>query len=475
MAISLTGLASGLDTETVIAQLMAIEQNKVTAVKWREISVTQHKNDLNTVKSKLDALKTAVNDLSLSSTWKPVQTTASSDPTKVDVAVLGGAGIGGYSIQVDKLASSAQHGFAYTPNAAAGKLTLYYGNDPGADGASKVTIDVPENATAQQLADAVNANEGSPVYAAIVKDGAEERIVFSARKTGESGDFTVDTSQLAGGQLTEIGTYARTGSILNASYRFDGEAVARTSESNVLEDLIPGVRVTLKGVTTSPASISTSSPAINTDEIIKKIQAVVDAYNAVVTTTRSEMSEKKVPGASSTLDLQKGQLFGDTGLSSMLTNLKRTMTQTLSGLGINSLAEIGIDVPKSSGGASSEDAKAGKLTLDTEKLKAALNADYTKVREAFMGAAGVDGFSKTIAKYVDSQTGKDGVLTGRMESDDTTLKNFAKQIEKLNERMATQEKRLRAQFAAMETALNFAQTQQAWLTSQIATLPTYSY
>ena len=37
--------------------------------------------------------------------------------------------------------------------------------------------------------------------------------------------------------------------------------------------------------------------------------------------------------------------------------------------------------------------------------------------------------------------------------------------------MAAEQKRLKAQFAAMETALNNSQTQQAWLTSQIASLP----
>ena len=58
-----------------------------------------------------------------------------------------------------------------------------------------------------------------------------------------------------------------------------------------------------------------------------------------------------------------------------------------------------------------------------------------------------------------------------MTSDDTTLKDFTDQIDKLNTRMATEQKRLKAQFAAMETALNNSQTQQAWLTSQIATLP----
>ena len=52
-----------------------------------------------------------------------------------------------------------------------------------------------------------------------------------------------------------------------------------------------------------------------------------------------------------------------------------------------------------------------------------------------------------------------------MASDDTRLKGFTDQIAKLNERMAVQEKRLKAQFAAMESALNASQSQQAWLTS----------
>ena len=58
-----------------------------------------------------------------------------------------------------------------------------------------------------------------------------------------------------------------------------------------------------------------------------------------------------------------------------------------------------------------------------------------------------------------------------MTSDDSILKDFTKQIDKMNERMKTTEARLKAQFAAMETALNNSQTQQAWLTSQISSLP----
>ena len=71
-----------------------------------------------------------------------------------------------------------------------------------------------------------------------------------------------------------------------------------------------------------------------------------------------------------------------------------------------------------------------------------------------------------------SQTGTNGAITGRMKSDDARLKGFTEQITKLNTRMETEQKRLKAQFAAMESALNNSQTQQAWLTSQISTLST---
>ena len=186
--------------------------------------------------------------------------------------------------------------------------------------------------------------------------------MLSARKTGENSNFTVDTSALAGGQMTEVPAYSRTGTTLNASYTLDGEASPRTSESNIIENAIPGVRLTLKGITTSPVSVTTTPAAVDTEAITKKITALVDAYNAVVTATRAELTEKKIPTATTTSDLQKGQLFGDTGMTSMLGSLKASMTQTSRGLGLTSLADIGISVPKSTGGATSQDAKAGKLT-----------------------------------------------------------------------------------------------------------------
>ena len=479
MPVTLSGMASGLDTESIISQLMALEQNKVTAVQRRQIGMQQHKDDLTAIKGKLDAFKTAAAALSDTATWKATQTTTSSDPTKVDVSLLGGAGIGGHSIKVNKLASSAQHGFTYMPSATAGSLTLHYGTGPGSDtapGNSKVTISVAANATAAEVATAINANEGAPVYAAVIKENdGTERVILSARKTGENSNFTVDTSALgAGSSLTEVPAYERVGATaLNASYQIDGETTPRESESNIVENAIPGVRLTLKGVTGDPATITTTQAAINKDDIAKKVKALVDGYNAIVTSVRAELTEKSDPKATTTAALQKGKLFGDTSLTSMLSQLKGQMTQVVTGLGLTGLADLGIDIPKTTGAASSEDAKAGKLTFDTEKLTKALDADWTKVRDLFAGKGATKGVSSLLGDWVSGQTGTNGVLTGRMTSDDSVLKDYTTQITKLQERMKMTETRLKAQFSAMEKALNNSQTQQAWLTSQISSLPSY--
>lgn len=472
--ITLTGMASGLDTDSIISQLMALEQNKVTAVQMRQVKVQAHKDDLSSIKSKLDAFKTAATALSDAATWKATQTTSSSDITKLGVTLLSGAGIGGHTVQIDKLASSAQHGFTYTSSATAGSLDLSYAPTAADPTPAKVTINVAANATASDVATLINANESSPVYAAVIKDASDnERIVLSARKTGQDSDFAVDTTAMgAGSSLVEDGAYSRTGTTLNASYKLDGEAVARESQSNIIENAIPGVRLTLKGVTASPMSVTTTPAAIDTDAVTKKVQALVDAYNAVVTATRTELTEKSDPKATTSSGLKTGTLFGDSGLSSMLGSLKSQMTQVVSGLGLTSLADLGITVPKTTGGATTEDAKAGKMSFDTAKFAEVLNADYTKVRDLFAGKGTTKGISSLISDYVGTQTSTNGVLTGRMNSDDTVLKDYTAQIDKLNDRMKTTQERLKAQFTAMETALNQSQTQQAWLTSQISSLPT---
>jgi flagellar hook-associated protein 2 len=155
----------------------------------------------------------------------------------------------------------------------------------------------------------------------------------------------------------------------------------------------------------------------------------------------------------------------------MLGQLKSQMTQTVPGLGLTSLADLGITIPKATGGASSQDAKDGKLTFDSSKLTSQLNADWTKVRDLFAGKGTTKGISGLVSNYVDTQTGTKGILTGRISSDDKQLSDFDDQIKQMNDRMQAEQDRLKAQFSAMESAMAQSQSTQAWLTSQIASLP----
>src|SRR5262249_25493859 len=122
--VNLTGMASGLDTDSIIQQLMAVEQQNVTNVQMKQVKVQAHKDALTALQTKMAAVQTAANALSGPKTWGTSQTTTSSDPTRVGAQLISVAGVGGHTIQVDKLASSAQHGYSYTPSASQGSLTF---------------------------------------------------------------------------------------------------------------------------------------------------------------------------------------------------------------------------------------------------------------------------------------------------------------------------------------------------------------
>jgi flagellar hook-associated protein 2 len=115
---------------------------------------------------------------------------------------------------------------------------------------------------------------------------------------------------------------------------------------------------------------------------------------------------------------------------------------------------------------------AGKLTFDSTKLSTALDTNATQVQQLFDGVGVRKGFGVLVSDFVNSQNGANGVLTGRMNSDGKSLTDLTKQINDTNSRLNDEEARLKAQFANMEVALQNAQSQQSWLTGQIASLPT---
>jgi flagellar hook-associated protein 2 len=446
-ALGLSGLASGVDTSSIVAQLMALERQKTTKLGYRKAAVTGEQAALKDVAAKLNAFKAAALALKSPDSWKETQTVESSDPTRLTVAKVSGAGIGGHTVTVSRLAASAQRTYAWTPPAAAFDLEVGY----SAPGSTPATISVAAGATAAQVAEKVNALATSPVYAAVVKDSAgNDQLVLSARKSGQGGVFDVTNPP----GMTPIASKLTD---LDAAFTVDG--VAGTSESNVLESAIPGLRLTLKAVTSDPITVTLGEPALDRAAVATKVKAMVEAYNAVVTSTRTKLSEKSAALPGSDFEAARGQLFGDTQLSGMLSRLRQQVTELGAG-SMDDLADIGIGVPKSTG-AVSEDAKAGKLVIDDAKLTAALEADFTLVKGV------LDGFATEMDAFVTTQTKG---LDSRVTNGDATLRMLTAQVDRTNERLDLREKRLTAQFAAMEMALQASQTQGAWLSGQLAAL-----
>jgi len=446
--ISLSGLASGLDTNTIVDQLMAIERNKIAKQNLRTRAIDSQATGLRDVQTKLRALKSASEGVRSVGLWANTQTLESSNPARLTVERTGMSPAGGHSLWVRQLASAEQEGFSYTPSAAPGELTV-----------GGKTVAVPANATSADVASLVNGTTDLAVYATAV-DG--DTLVFTSRKTGSAGAFNVTGSQL-------VPDAAFNAAAKDAEYSTDGGTTWKPSSSNVLTDAIVGLKITLKGTTPSAETINVGVPGVDTAAVKEKLKAFVNAYNEVVTATRAKLDEKGVRDPQTAADAAKGRLFGDTGLSGVLSRLRTVMSDTVTGIGdttMDQLLEIGISTgAASSGGAISNDAKIGKLTIDDAKLDAAL-AEPARVRE-LLGAGGRPGFAQKIEALLENEAGTSGVLAERLKVNSAEQKRVKDRIASIEQRITTQEKRLREQFAAMEKALSLSQSQGNWLMGQI--------
>src|SRR4051794_3851278 len=124
-SLGMSGLASGVDTSSIVAQLMTLERQATTKYTNKQTKVTAEQAALKGIATKLTALKTAADALKKDGTaWNTTQTVESSDPTRVAVSKTSGAGAGGHSISVDRLAASAQLGYKLGDLTAGGSITV---------------------------------------------------------------------------------------------------------------------------------------------------------------------------------------------------------------------------------------------------------------------------------------------------------------------------------------------------------------
>lgn len=442
--LQLSGLASGLDTQSIIDQLMAVERQPRTRIEMRQATEQARRDGLNQVSTQLKTLQDAATALRSIGTWADTQTATSGDATKLDVTRTGGAGPGAYDVAITRLASSTQRTYTYVPPAAGTDLTFTVKDAQGND--VPTTISLAAGASLDDAVSTINTTAGAPVYAVNVNGN----LVLASRSTGENARFTMADS--AGGTLTQQSE--RLGQ--NALVSVDGTDF--TSQTNTVTDAIPGVSLTLKG-TTGSVLVDVGAPGPDQSALADKIKAFTTAYNTVVDSIRAKVGEKPVPGAATASDAAKGALYNDAGLNSVLNQLRRAMSDPIAGnaTALDEMAELGV----STGAASSsinQDAVAGKLTFDATKLTAALATDPLAVRRLLGGIPGVDGFAQRIGGILDPVSGTTGTLAQRISLEDSTLSGIANDLTAFDQRMTLRQSALQKQWTALETALQQAQS-----------------
>jgi flagellar hook-associated protein 2 len=295
-------------------------------------------------------------------------------------------------------------------------------------------------------------------------DGTEQ-LVLSSRTPGAAGGFSA-----SGPSIQEDPDKHLAGA--DAQFTIDG--VAHTSGTNVVTDAIPGLQLTLKGVTgTGPVTANVSVPGPDLDAIRAKLRTFVDQYNSTVDFISGKLREEKIPGATTESDAAKGVLRGDTGLSGLLNKLRTTVSSyTSAGSGtIKSLSSLGITTGAPTGGGTiNQDSLKGKLVLDDGQLTKALAGDAAGVRNFLGQALGDGGFARELEAVVHPSTQTGGTLDNRISQEDANRRRLTTQIADMDRRLQAKQDRLKQQYAAMETALSKGQTQGQWLSGQLAAL-----
>jgi flagellar hook-associated protein 2 len=446
--ITVSGLASGLDTSSIISALMGVEREPLTHLTSEQQKLEGGKQQLQSLQSSIQQLAFSASEFSLPSLFETSQTVTSSDPTRVSAATTSGAGIGGHEVEVTQLANSAQRSFAFTSPTAEDTIEI--------DGQSYA---IKAGASAKELASAINSDSKGTVYAAVLESGT---VVLSTRATGNTGAEFIKVSD-PGGALAEKEGTAKEGK--NAEYTIDG--VKGSSASNILTEAIPGVTLTMSGLTsTGPVTVDVQPPGASVSAVETQVQAFVKLYNSTVSQIQKELTTKPIANAKSASEYATGSLFGDYELESLLAKMRQAMYEPIAGLPteMSSPSDVGIDTGAASAGGASQSSIEGQLTLNANKLTEAIHNNPAGVQTMLQS------WSQSLQSALNSVAEPGGSLEARINGDSSQVIQLNTQISNMNEMLALREKALQATYSQLEAVLSRNSSQSAWLTSQTESL-----
>ncbi|WP_227816937.1 flagellar filament capping protein FliD [Nitrogeniibacter aestuarii] len=439
--ISSLGIGSGIDSNSLVTQLMALERRPLTLLNAKESAFSAQISALGTIRSRLADLQSSAKTLGDPNALAAYQATAG-DADVMSATAGTFAREGSYSVNVQQLAA-AQKSFS----------SLYGSTDTFGSGTLSFNIngttqDVTISSTGNSLQDIANDINDADigVRATIVNGDSGSRLVLTSRETGTDNAFTLSVTS-GDANLTSLGTFdgANPNAVAaaNSIIQVEGETV--TSQSNQITSAIPNVTISAKALGTSTLDV-----ARDTSGIADSAQAFVDAYNAL----KTEIGSKTAYNS----ETKEGEpLNGDSTMRTLLGRMRDAIGQppsSLSGSAFEYLYSMGIELTQD-----------GTLTLNKSKLEDAVTSDFNGV----VGALGAYGtaFDDMASAFTDT----DGLLDSRVTGIESSMSGIEGQRDRIQRQLDLTEARLRAQFTALDTLMASLTTTSTYLSQQLSSLP----
>lgn len=266
----------------------------------------------------------------------------------------------------------------------------------------------------------------------------------------------------------------------NAVFTINGLPTERTSNTFSMN----GVSITLKNTTSTPVTINVNN---DNNKLFDNIKSFVDKYNELVGKIESKLNEPKYKSYKPLTDDERdslsdkqqekweemaksGLLKGDSILSGLVTQMRSSIYSTVDQSNIDStmksLSAIGIST--------TGDYTTAKLEINESKLKAAIEKDPASIELLFNGSGTTEGQKGVIQRLYDKVNASMDQLKNRAGNSFSVNNQFTigrqlndldDKIDRFEDRLADLETRYYNQFAAMEKAIQKANSQSSYLMS----------
>lgn len=202
MPIRITGLNSGLDTESIISALVSSYNYKTNKYKKAQTKLSWKQDAWKSLNTKIYSLYKNVGNMKFSTAYNLKSTTVS-DSTKVTVSAGSGSANGSYSIQVISLAKTGYLTGGQLSSGTTSSTTLEslgYTGGTGTisltTGGTKTDISVTKDSTIQDVVNQLKSAGVSANY-----DETNRRIYVSSKDSGADNDFSLAGSDTNGTEV----------------------------------------------------------------------------------------------------------------------------------------------------------------------------------------------------------------------------------------------------------------------------------